>query len=65
MNKKYTRYQDYVIKQGKLVGEFDDMYKDFDDPWHQSTLEVFASEKVVGLNLLKHLKEKFNIQTVV
>lgn len=65
MNKKYTRYQDYVIKQGKLVGEFDEMYKDFDDPWHQSTLEVFASEKAVGLNLLKHLKEKFNIQTVV
>jgi SAM-dependent methyltransferase len=65
MSKKYSRYQDYVIKEGKLVGEFDEMYKDFDDPWHQSTREVFASEKAVGLNLLQHLKHKFNIKKVV
>lgn len=65
MSKKYPRYQDYVIKEGKLVGEFDEMYKDFDDPWHQSTREIFASEKAVGLNLLQHLKDKFHIETVV
>ena len=29
---KYSRYQDYVIKNGRLVGEFDEMYRDFDDP---------------------------------
>ena len=65
MSKKYPRYQDYVIKEGKLVGEFDEMYQDFDDPWHQSTREAFASEKAVGINLIQHLKNKFQIQTVV
>ena len=44
--KKYQRYQDYVIKDGKFVGEFEQMYKDFDDPWEQSALEQHASEKL-------------------
>lgn len=30
------RYQDYVIKDGKFVGKFEEMYRKFDDPWHQS-----------------------------
>ena len=30
--KKHKKYQDYVIKNGKLIGEFEEMYKDFDDP---------------------------------
>lgn len=29
-------YHDYVIKDGKFIGEFDAMYMKFDDPWHQS-----------------------------
>lgn len=28
-------YQDYVIKDGKFIGQFEEMYKKFDDPWHQ------------------------------
>lgn len=63
--KKYSNYQDYVIKEGKFIGEFEEMYKDFDDPWHQITRERFSSEKAVGLNLLQHLKKKFKIKTVV
>ena len=31
-----TGYQDYVIKDGRLVGDFEGLYQDFDDPWHQS-----------------------------
>ena len=27
------KYQDFVIKGGKFIGRFDDMYKKFDDPW--------------------------------
>ena len=27
-------YQDYVIKNGELVGDFNGMYREFDDPWH-------------------------------
>jgi SAM-dependent methyltransferase len=28
------KYQDYVIKNGKFIGKFDDMYRKFLDPWH-------------------------------
>ena len=42
---KYNRYQDYVIKDGKLIGEFETMYKDYEDPWEQSTREEYAIEK--------------------
>ena len=58
---KYKRYQDYVIKDGKLVGEFEEMYQDFDDPWEQSERERFASEKAVCINLIESLP----IQNVV
>jgi len=27
-------YQDYVIKDGKFVGKFDEMYQKFPDPWN-------------------------------
>ena len=27
------RYQDYVIKDGQMIGEFDLMYRKFPDPW--------------------------------
>ena len=29
------RYQDFVIKDGKFIGEFEKMYQNFDDPWNQ------------------------------
>src|SRR2546423_3252285 len=31
---KSTDYHDYVIKDGKFVGEFEEMYRNVDDPWH-------------------------------
>ncbi len=60
MNKstKYPNYQDYVIKNGKLVGEFEEMYQDFDDPWEQTTREGWASEKAVALNLIQRFNGK-------
>ena len=57
-NKKYSRYQDYVIKDGKFVGEFEEMYRDYDDPWEQTTREEWASEKAVALNIIQKLKAK-------
>ena len=53
---KHTRYQDYVIKDGRFVGEFDEMYRDFDDPWDQSVREQWASEKAVTLNLVRKIQ---------
>lgn len=58
MMPKHPRYQDYVIADGKLVGDFETMYQDFDDPWEQTTREEFASEKAVALNLLARLKAR-------
>ena len=57
-NTKHSRYQDYVIKDGKLVGEVEEMYQDVDDPWEQTTREEWASEKAVALNLIKKLNAK-------
>jgi len=55
---KYERYQDYVIKSGKFIGEFEQMYKDFKDPWEQTTREQWAMEKCIAINLIKKLKAK-------
>lgn len=57
-NPKFARYQDYVIKDGKLVGEFEKMYQDFNDPWEQTSREEWASEKAVALNLIKKIRAK-------
>ena len=29
-------YQDYVIKDGKFIGKFEEMYQDYEDPWVRS-----------------------------
>lgn len=55
---KYARYQDYVIKNGVLVGEFEEMYKDFEDPWQQTTREKHSIEKRIGLDLIKEYEYK-------
>jgi len=62
---KYERYTDYVIRDGRLVGEFEEMYRDFSDPWHQTTRERFSSEKAAALNLLARLKQDYGIRRVV
>jgi len=58
---KYPRYQDYVIKDGRFVGEFEEMYRDFDDPWEQTTREENLSYKSIVLFLC----EKYNFQRVM
>ena len=27
------KYQDFVIKDGRFIGKFEEMYKKFPDPW--------------------------------
>lgn len=36
-------YQDYVIKGGKFVGDFEGMYKDCENPWLQSDDDVVST----------------------
>lgn len=52
--KKYSRYQDYVIRDGEFVGDFELMYQDHEDPWRQSTT-VYTAEKLHLLAAIKRL----------
>lgn len=60
---KPRKYQDYVIKDGQFVGRFDDMYKDFDDPWHQSEQRV-ALESYSRWATILHIR-RFGIKSLV
>jgi len=55
---KYKRYQDYVIKDGALIGEFEEMYRDFNDPWEQKVRERSALEKKLTLEIIKQKEFK-------
>jgi SAM-dependent methyltransferase len=55
---KYQRYQDYVIRDGRLVGEFEEMYQDYPDPWDQSKHGTEDLDKVLGVELLKKFGHK-------
>jgi ubiquinone/menaquinone biosynthesis C-methylase UbiE len=37
-------YHDYVIKDGRFVGEFDEMYRHCDDPWDQDAGPTLAQD---------------------
>ena len=49
-----TRYQDYVIRDGKYIGQFEDMYRNATEvPWHQDeTVSAIFSDLTVAI--LKH-----------
>ncbi len=49
------RYQDYVIKDGEFIGQFELMYQHFDDPWHQNDLYENSLTKVLVRNACKVL----------
>ncbi len=57
------RYQDYVIKDGKFVGAFEEMYRKFEDPWHQS--EPQAVELSVGRQAACAAISRHQIKSVV
>jgi SAM-dependent methyltransferase len=62
---KYSRYQDYVIRDGRLIGEFEQLYRDFKDPWLEASSEQFASDKAAAINLLCRLREHHGIRNVI
>jgi len=50
-------YQDYVIKDGVLVGDFEGLYQSFDDPWFQSMPNnAQDTRKRIAVNWLHRLK---------
>ena len=61
MKSKSTDYHDYVFRNGKLVGDFDGMYKYSEDvPWHQDKIAFNATANII-LCLIKSLGEYSSI----
>ena len=60
MSHKKASYHDYVIKDGKFVGEFEEMYKDYEDPWMQSEQPNRYSRKMAIMNI-----QRYNIKSII
>lgn len=57
------RYQDYVIKDGEFIGDFEGMYQDCDNPWLQSDDDnIFDSRRAVAKNWIKKIAKDNNAQ---
>ena len=52
------KYQDYVIKDGEFVGKFEEMYQNFDDPWHQASSNYNANSYSRNFSILNIRKYK-------
>lgn len=48
-------YHDYVIKDGKFIGEFDKMYQEVNDPWMQS-MQPNRIARYAAINFIKTFK---------
>lgn len=55
------RYQDYVIRDGEFVGEFEAMYQKFDNPWSQ----IEEAEESYSRNAMLLSLNRFNVQSAV
>ena len=59
------KYQDLVIKDGKFIGKFEEMYQKFSDPWNLlkknklDGVEGSLNYKII-YNYCKKLKQKKN-----
>lgn len=40
-------YHDYVIKDGKFIGEFEQMYRNVDDPWPETEMDMDQNQASV------------------
>jgi SAM-dependent methyltransferase len=59
-------YQDYVISNGKFIGDFEAMYENCEDPWHQSEpVHIFDSRRQIAINFCNRLRSKYSISKVV
>ena len=70
MNKKThltpSRYQDFVIKDDKLIGDFEGLYKNFEDPWHQSRSDqLHDTRRNIAVNWCDRLKQQFGAHRLI
>jgi len=58
-----TRYQDYVIRDGKYIGRFEDMYRNAKEvPWHQDeTVSAIFSDLTVVILKHRHIRSLLDV----
>jgi len=63
------KYQDYVIKDGKFIGKFEEMYQKFEDPWGL----IKSNEANTNINytiilhyalIVKNIQKKQKLKTI-
>jgi len=60
------RYQDFVIKDGKLIGDFEGLYKNFDDPWLQSKVDhTHDSRRNLAVSWSNRLRDQFGVHRTI
>jgi trans-aconitate methyltransferase len=62
MSKKNQDYHDYVIKDGELIADFDNMYKNCSDPWPENEMDM--NNNCASLRL-KQLITQYNFSKVL
>lgn len=53
-------YNDYVIKDGKYIGKFEEMYKKFDNPWNQTSKEYHKNSYSRNTAIINIRRYKIN-----
>ena len=60
------RYQDFVIKDGELVGDFEGLYQNFEDPWRQSDADHRGdTRRQIALMWMNRLRASFGVNRVI
>lgn len=60
MDNKSKSYHDYVIKDGKFIGNFEEMYKVYEDPWMQQEQPNRYSRQMAIMNI-----QRYGIKNIV
>jgi predicted TPR repeat methyltransferase len=59
-------YQDFVIRDGKLVGDWEGLYKNFENPWNQSNDDqINDSRRMLCVEWCKKLRKDHGINRVI
>ena len=58
--KNEPSHHDFVIKDGKFIGKFEEMYRVIEDPWHHGMAEALQYD--IALFLLKRNLSKKNLR---
>lgn len=59
-------HNDFVIKNGTLIGDFENLYQSFDDPWSQSKFsDELDAQRALIFNSCRRIRKEFHLNRVV